>query len=136
MRLFSVNHLLFCPCVKHVATANTFALRRPAQRSSKSLTIVVRIRVCQRWDAHQDLAAVSLDHELQLPARLLNQFPCIVQREVLRHCAIDLQAETSGHQHETTRVFSLQICKPVIILTRLLEFSKSVLDKRDNQFQQ
>lgn len=63
------------------------------QQSIESLTIVVRVRVCQRWDAHQDLATVSLDHQLQLPTRLLYQFSCIVQREVLCHGPIDLQTE-------------------------------------------
>ena len=63
------------------------------------LTIRLRVAVHQRWHADEDLIAVPLHHQLQLAAGLLDQFPCVVQRQVLCDCSINLQ--TGGARSET-----------------------------------
>lgn len=55
-----------------------------------SLTIELRIAVHHRGDADQHLPSVSLHHQLQLPARLLDQLPCVAERQVLCHRTINL----------------------------------------------
>lgn len=61
-----------------------------------TLTIKLRVTVHQRWDSNQNLLSVPLHHQLQLPTRLLYQLPCITQRKVLRHCAVNLGEEDTG----------------------------------------
>lgn len=55
-----------------------------------SLTIELRVAVHHRGDADEHLPPVSLHHQLQLPARLLDQFPRVAERQVLRHRPVDL----------------------------------------------
>lgn len=55
-----------------------------------SLTIELRVAVNHRGDSDQHLSFVSLHHQLQLSARLLDQLACITQRQVLCHCTINL----------------------------------------------
>lgn len=61
-----------------------------------TLTIKLRVTVHQRWDSNQNLLSVPLHHQLQLPTRLLYQLPCITQRKVLRHCAVNLGERTQA----------------------------------------
>lgn len=56
------------------------------------LTIQFWITVNHWRHSDQNLPAVSLHHQLELPSRLLYQLPCITQRQVLCHCAIDLKS--------------------------------------------
>lgn len=65
------------------------------------LTIVVRVRVCEGGDADEDLAVVSLNHQLQFPSGLFYQLPSVMQREVLCHCAIDLRTGTYTYTEYT-----------------------------------
>jgi len=71
------------------------------------VVVVVWVWVCEGGDADKDLAAVSQDHQLQLPPWLLYQLPGVVQREVLRHRPIDLHtcayAHTNTHTVQTVR---------------------------------
>ena len=43
------------------------------------LTIELRVAVGHRWDSNQHLASVSLHHQLQLPARLLDELPRVAK---------------------------------------------------------
>ena len=71
-----------------------------------SLTIELRVAVNHRGDSDQHLPFVSLHHQLQLSARLLNQLPCVTQRQVLCHCTINLterERERDGYHYATKK---------------------------------
>ena len=72
-----------------------------------SLTIELRVAVNHRGDSDQHLPFVSLHHQLQLSARLLNQLPCVTQRQVLCHCTINL----TERERERERWLSLRYKK-------------------------
>lgn len=55
-----------------------------------SLTIELRVAVDHRGDSDQHLPFVSLHHQLQLPARLLDQFPRVGERQVFCHRTVNL----------------------------------------------
>lgn len=55
-----------------------------------SLTIELRVAVHHGGDADQHLPPVSLHHQLQLAAGLLDQLPGVTERQVLRHSAVNL----------------------------------------------
>lgn len=55
-----------------------------------SLTIELRVAVHHWRDADQHLPSVSLHHQLQLPARLLDQLPRVAERQVFCHRAVNL----------------------------------------------
>lgn len=58
-----------------------------------SLTIELRVAVDHRGDSDQHLLFVSLHHQLQLPAGLLDQLPCVAERQVFCHRAVNLTAK-------------------------------------------
>ncbi|KAF3851600.1 hypothetical protein F7725_013372 [Dissostichus mawsoni] len=60
------------------------------------LTVVIRVRVCEGGDADEDLTAVSLHHQLQLPPRLLYQLPRIDDVSLLQVPVFGSQAR-AGH---------------------------------------
>lgn len=65
-----------------------------------SLTIELRVAVNHRGDSDQHLSFVSLHHQLQLSARLLDQLACVTQRQVLCHCTINLTERERGDVYQ------------------------------------
>lgn len=80
-----------------------------------SLTIELWVAVDHRGDSDQHLPFVSLDHQLQLPARLLDQLPCVAERQVFCHCTVNLTERERKLEHS-------QILLLFIILLLLLTF--------------
>lgn len=57
---------------------------------SDPLTIYFGVAVCHGWDSDEHLTAIPLHHQLQLPTRLLDQLPCVAQRQVLCDRTVNL----------------------------------------------
>lgn len=65
-------------------------IRPAAFQFGVSLTIKLRVAVHHRGDTDKHLPSVSLYHQLQLPARLLDQLPCVAERQVLCRRTVNL----------------------------------------------
>ena len=81
------------------------------------LTIELWVAVGHRWDSNQHLASVSLHHQLQLSAWLLDVFPRVAKRQVLRHRAVDLK----GGKKEKMAVVFVEPPVPLIIIILVVQ---------------
>lgn len=74
----------------HLLGLSLHWIRPAAFQFGVSLTIKLRVAVHHRGDTDKHLPSVSLHHQLQLPARLLDQLPCVAERQVLCRRTVNL----------------------------------------------
>lgn len=75
-----------------------------------SLTIELWVAVHHRGDSDQHLTSVSLHHQLQFPARLLNQLPSVAERQVFCYRAVNLtHGERNADQKQCSGISPVKL---------------------------